>query len=156
MEICWKIEKKRGNYRPVLSWVITLEPAEKELAMAPVAVDTGIPMPHDYWESHCYPDKNERRGLPARGAWEVITPSHKAARSEGRMVLPWRKDNLYPEVEEGFSRVRAVMEKALTRAAVSLPMNDEGKMELRNMAKKRLAAGLTADRMLSGVIQKVA
>lgn len=156
MDISWKIQKKRGNYRPVLNWVITLEPAEMGLGMAPQAVDTGIPMPPAYWEAHCYPGQNERAGAGRQGSWEVITPSHRSGKAEGRMILPWREDNLYPEVSAGFERVRSAMEKALSLAVKSLPMDEEGKMTLAEMARKRLAPGLVADRMLASAMKKVA
>ena len=34
MHIEWKIEKKRGNYRPKLSWKISLDEYEKNLTEA--------------------------------------------------------------------------------------------------------------------------
>lgn len=156
MDITWKIQKKRGNYRPVLSWVITLEPAEMGLAMAPLALDTGIPMPPAYWEAHCYPGQNERAGAGQQGSWEVITPSHRSGKAEGRMILPWREDNFYPEVSAGFERVRTAMEKVLASSMRSLPMDEEGKMVLRDMVKRQMAPGLVADRMLGAAMKKVA
>lgn len=156
MEILWKVHKKRGNYRPVLSWAITLEPSEMALGLAPLPVDTGIPMPCCYWEPHCYPGQHERRGAASQGSWEVITPSHRSGKAEGRMVLPWREENVYPEVAEGFERVRSAMEKALSEAARSLPMHEEGRLELGEMARKRLAPGLVADRLLAAAMKKVA
>ncbi|TYT73246.1 hypothetical protein [Desulfobotulus mexicanus] len=156
MEIRWSIDKKRGNFRPVLSWSITLEPAEKELGMAPLAVDTKIPMPAAYWESHCYPGQHERSGKPVPGSWEVITPAHKSGKSDGRMILPWRENNAYPEVITGFERVREAMEKVLAEAAASTPMHEEEKMALGIMVRKQLAPGLAADRMLSSVLKRVA
>lgn len=156
MEIHWSIKKKRGNYRPVLSWTITLTPLEQDLGLAPIAVDTGIPKPETHWEGHCYPDRNERGNSAMTETWEVSTPSHKSGRAEGQIILPWRQENDYPEVAEGFGRVRNAMEEAVTAAAASRPMDEKGRLELGEMAKKRLAPGVAADRMLRLATKHVA
>ena len=43
MRITWKIEKKRGNLRPVLTYTVTLEDFERALATPPLTITSLIP-----------------------------------------------------------------------------------------------------------------
>ena len=154
MKISWHIKKSRGNYRPVLTWTIRLDPAETELGLSPVSVDTRIPRPCDNWEAHCFEGRHERIGNLA-GTWELVTPSFWSGKAEGKMVLPWRKDNAYPEIEAGFERVRDAIEMEVERATQSLPMETGGELEMGLSAKRKLAPARVADRML-GLSRKTA
>ena len=47
MKINWKIEKQRGNFRPVLKYSISLEEHEKAIAMHAVNIESSIPLVSD-------------------------------------------------------------------------------------------------------------
>ena len=49
MRITWKIEKKRGNLRPVLTYTVTLEDFERQLATPPLSITSLIPEPPQSW-----------------------------------------------------------------------------------------------------------
>lgn len=149
MQIEWKIEKRRGNYRPSLSWKIRLDEYEKNLALGSVEVQTSLPRPPEEWESFCYPGSNERaENWQPEKFYALSTPCHKNAELEGRVKLPWREDNLYPEVEESFALLRSVFEKALCQAYESLPLDTSHQMQASVSAKQFVASDLAARRLL--------
>ncbi|PIE68814.1 MAG: hypothetical protein CSA21_05700 [Deltaproteobacteria bacterium] len=149
MKITWKIEKKRGNFRPILSWTITLEPFEQELAVSRVEVTTTIPKPPTAWESFCYPGVNERaEGWTCQDCLILDTPGHKTGSSSGSTRLPWRENREYPEVEEGFTALRDAFEQELMAVYDSLPMHETGALENSSEARKHLAPGFAAQRLL--------
>ncbi len=149
MKIAWKIEKKRGNFRPMLSWTINLEPFEQDLAMSRVEITTGIPKPPTAWEGFCYPDTNERsEGWACEDFLVLDTPGHKVGSISGSTRLPWREDSEYPEVEEGFTALRDAFEEQLMAVYDSLPLNETGGLGSSSRAKKHLAPGVVAQRLL--------
>ncbi|MDD4701991.1 MAG: hypothetical protein PHI96_07180 [Desulfovibrio sp.] len=60
MQIEWKIAKKRGNLRPVLSYSVHLEDHEKALALPVVCIVSSIPKPDEDRQDYCYPGLLER------------------------------------------------------------------------------------------------
>ncbi|MCG8565544.1 MAG: hypothetical protein MI747_10740, partial [Desulfobacterales bacterium] len=60
MRIHWTIKKKRGNFRPTLTYTLKLETHEKALAVHAVTVQSQIPFIPRPHESHCLPGEHER------------------------------------------------------------------------------------------------
>ncbi len=151
MNIEWKIKKKRGNFRPILQYSITLTEYETELAVSAVRVLSSIPKPPDPGWTHCWPGQNER------GVWEpaeyypLMTPSHKTGHIVESVKLPWRDNNAYPEVEPSFLQLREAFERALTMAAASAPISEAGSLETSASAKRDIAPAVAAARILQVV-----
>lgn len=149
MRITWNIEKKRGNLRPVLTYQVVLEGFEKALALPMVRVESTIPEPPSSWQPHCYPHEFERAGAAPAGRYQLSTPGHARGKHGLTIRLPWREDNLYPEVEESFELLREAFEQALNAAHESEPMDEHGEVAVSASMKRRLAPALLADRLLS-------
>ena len=127
MRIDWKITKKRGNLRPLLTYTVTLEEHEKALALPPLRVRSSIPEPEDSWQEHCYPGQMERaEGGRHVSCYELESPSHRGKSWPQTLRLPWREDNAYPEVEASFLAFRKAFESLLEQACASAPMQEEG------------------------------
>lgn len=148
MRIEWTIEKKRGNLRPVLLYQVLLEEHEKALALPAVQVVSTIPKPLDFWESHCYPGRNERSGKFEEGCYSLNSPGHKEKGRQQTLRLPWREDNQYPEVEESFAVLRSVVEAQLTAAYESVPMSEQGELTTSSHMKVKVAPDVLARRLL--------
>ncbi len=154
MRIEWKIEKQRGNYRPKLTWKISLDEYEKNLALGSVEVETTLPKPPEDWEGFCYPGHNERvANWKPQSYYLLSTPCHKNIEMEGSARLPWREDNQYPEIEESFALLRNAFEQALRAAYNSLPLETKQHMNASAPAKKHIASDLAAQRLLRAVGQ---
>ncbi len=149
MKIDWKITKKRGNLRPVLTYCVTLEEYEKELALPPMRVLSSIPEPRDSWQEFCYPGQHERAGSSAGlSCYELEAPSHKGKSWPQTLRLPWREDNAYPEVEESFRAFRDAFERMVRDAYASAPMNEDGSLSSTGAARMHVAPGVAAARFL--------
>jgi hypothetical protein len=151
MQIEWSIEKKRGNYRPVLIATANLNDFECGLCLPAVRVESTIPKPPEASWSHCWPGQNERGGWTPVERYLLTTPSHKERSSMQRLKLPWREDNSYPEVEESFALLRAAFEEALAHALQSAPMSLCGSMEVTPAMRRTLAPAFAAQRILRAV-----
>ena len=150
MRIDWKIEKKRGYARPLLTYTIQLEEHEKALCLPALRVDSSIHEPIDSWQEHCWPGQYERADPPQVGAvYSIDIPSHQGRHWEQSLRLPWRSDNLYPEVEETFQHVRARFEEEVSRACASKPMQVEGSLEASTRVKQQIACSVLAERLLT-------
>ncbi len=151
MKIDWKITKKRGNLRPVLTYCVTLEEYEKELALPPMRVLSTIPEPKDSWQEFCYPGQLERSAGEAAGdlpCYELEAPSHKGKSWPQTLRLPWREDNAYPEVEASFRAFRTAFEDMVRDAYASAPMNEDGSLSSSGSARMHVAPGVAAARFL--------
>lgn len=148
MRITWHIEKKRGNLRPELYYDVVLEGHEKALALPYVRIDSTIPEPPASWQSHCYPGEHERAGVEAVGVYPLATPNHATGTLRQSLRLPWRRDNLYPEVETSFRELRRAFETAMAEAGASEPMDIRGELALSASLRRELAPALLADRLL--------
>ncbi len=62
MHIEWQIIKKRGNFRPILRYTITLTEFEVGLGMPAVRMQSCLPKPPDAGWTYCWPGENERIG----------------------------------------------------------------------------------------------
>lgn len=151
MNIEWKIEKKRGNYRPLLHYTVTLSEFECSLCLTAVRVQSVIPKPPEASWSYCWPGHNER-GQWTPSDWHLLmTPSHKDKSSSQTLKLPWREDNAYPEVEESFILLRDAFEEALSQAMQSVPMNQSGSLETSSAMRRTIAPAFAAGRILRAV-----
>ena len=91
MRITWKIEKKRGNLRPVLTYTVTLEDFERQLATPPLSITSLIPEPPESWQEHCWPGQHERAGQDDAGerpCYQLSIPSHKGRHGSQSLRLP--------------------------------------------------------------------
>jgi len=148
MRITWRIEKRRGNLRPVLTYEAVLEGAEKELAVPFVRIESTIPEPPSSWQAHCYPHEHERSGAAPCGCYTLATPGHQRPKNSQSLRLPWREGNSYPEVEESFRQLRLAFEEALAAAHDSDPMDEQGELSLSTGLRRELAPALMAERLL--------
>ena len=148
MRITWHIAKKRGNLRPELSYDVVLEGHEKALALPYVRIDSTIPEPAASWQAHCYPHEHERAGQIPASVYQLATPNHAAGTLRQSLRLPWREDNVYPEVEASFQALRRAFEAAFAAAGASQPMDVRGELTLSAGLKRDLAPSLMADRLL--------
>ncbi|ACS80616.1 hypothetical protein [Maridesulfovibrio salexigens] len=147
MIIEWNITKKRGNFRPVLTYTISLEDFEKELGLPQVVLESNIPEPPDSWSASCLPGKCERNGCDCT-AYRIYTPDHKTGETSGKLMLPWREGSDYPEVKESFLKLRNNFEAVLKEAYDSHPIDVEGKLELSGDTRRHIASGLVSQRFL--------
>lgn len=154
MKITWTITKKRGNFRPVLSYTCTFEDWEKELQVEKIQKKTKIPKPDYNWEEVCLPGCMERgKQSSSLGFWDLIADPGSVREQTCR--LPWRPGARpdYPEVEEGFRLLREAYEQALREAYDSGPFECTGELDLTQETKQHIAPGITAGRMLKVVGQ---
>ena len=158
MRIEWNIIKKRGNLRPVLSYTVSLEEHEKQLAVPSVSILSAIPKPEEDWQDYCYPGQYERAGQPGEeqsGFHTLEAPPHKGQSWTRTLRLPWRQDNEYPEVEASFIQLRLVLEKELAAAHASPPLQTTGSLQTSAPAKREIAPGVLAERFLKVAAGKV-
>lgn len=157
MNISWVITKKRGNFRPVLQYTITLNDFERELGVPMVRMQSSIPKPPETSWEYCWPGQNERGAWPdgeAGAAGEggefhqLATPAHKAGETVGFLKLPWRESNQYPEVEASFQALREAFERTLEEAAASAPIRLCGSLETSAEARRAIAPAFAAERLL--------
>lgn len=148
MKIEWKIIKKRGNYRPVLHYTVVLNEFERGLCLHAVRVESTIPRPPEASWTFCWPGQNERGQWTPSAWYSLMTPSHKDGRLSDSLKLPWRKDNIYPEVEESFAVLRAAFEAALAQALDSAPLDHCGCLETSGTMRQIMAPAFVAQRIL--------
>ncbi|MDL2269669.1 hypothetical protein LJC71_07830 [Desulfosarcina sp. OttesenSCG-928-A07] len=152
MQIEWIIEKKRGNYRPVLKYSVALEEHEKAMALPPVSILSAIPKPEADHKGYCYPGQHERSDAPEKQipkAFHTLdVPSHQGHSWTHCLRLPWRADNEYPEVEASFQQLRCAFEKELESAYASTPVKISQSLKTSGAAKTTIAPGVLAERFL--------
>lgn len=149
MIIEWKIHKKPGNIRPLLTYWVKLEEHETALALPGVRMASSIPQPEESRQEHCYPGQYERANPPLfDGVYILESPSHKGCCTAKAFRLPWRENNEYPEVEASFALLREKLEEVLTAASQSQPMSVEGSLRTSAAARACIAPGVLAERFL--------
>ncbi|WDP92751.1 MAG: hypothetical protein HUN04_24730 [Desulfobacter sp.] len=150
MKINWKIRKKRGNYRPVLNYTMTLEPFEKSLAIQAVSIQSfipEIPRPH---ESFCLPGKNERHQAWIPDRFHCLqVPYFKSGETRGFIRLPYRASGEYPEVEASFRELRDKYEEKVCIAYGQAPFETGGELDISSHTREVVAARVAADRLLA-------
>lgn len=149
MHIDWNIIKRRGNIRPVLQYMVTLEEHERELALPFIRIASTIPEPPDSWQEFCYPGQHERGGTPGpRKVYDLEIPSHKGRLWKQSLRLQWREGNDYPEVAESFRKLRDAFEAELKAAYDSQPMDESGSLQTSFDTRRFIAPGVLAERFL--------
>lgn len=151
MDMEWTIMKKRGNFRPVLRYTLTLTEFEVQLGVPAVRVQSPIPKPPDAGWTHCWPGQNERAEWTPAEWYLLMTPSYRTVTVTEDIRLPWRADNAYPEVEAAFTQLREAFESALADAVESAPMEARGSMQTSAAAKRTIAPAFAAERLLRAV-----
>ncbi len=150
MKIEWKITKKLGNLRPVLSYCFVVEKFEKELALPPINIESTIPEPMDSWKEYCYPNECERKqNAQYKGYYSLSLVSHKGNMLSQSIRLPWREDNSYPEVEESFKQLRQAFEAELAHAQASKAMEENHCLQLTDITTQSIAPVVLAEKFLS-------
>lgn len=149
MFIKWKIEKKRGNLRPSLTYSIELEEFEQNIAIPIVTIESEIPVIPDDYQNYCLPGTNEREeGWDPTKTHKLSTPYFKDGSIKEFIRLPFRDNNDYPEVHRSFEKLRNEFEKHLKASYDSKPISKEYRLELSEETKKIVASGITAAKML--------
>lgn len=149
MNIEWKLTKRRGNLRPVLTYTIALTEYEASLALPAVRVESTLPKPPDAGWIHCWPGQNERAaGWSPREFYLLLSPSYRDVRATGELKLPWRADGEYPEVAESFEYLRAAFEEVLAASTASGPLDMQGYLETSAQARKIIARDVAARRLM--------
>ena len=149
MRIEWHLTKKRGNLRPVLHYAAHLEEHEKALALPEVSIVSTIPKPEEDRQEYCYPGCLERaEGYRPKEFHVLESPSHKGHSCTRNLLLPWRADNNYSEVEASFQCLRDAVEREIAHANSSRPLDVSGTVSTSVQAKAMLAPDLMAERFL--------
>lgn len=149
MEIQWNITKKRGNFRPTLTYTVTLAEHERALGLPFIRIQSTIPEPSDAWQEFCYPEQLERsEGYKAEKFYNLEIPSHKKHTWQNSLRLPWREDNEYPEIRASLEVLRATFEKALKDANASLPMDENDSLCISESAREAIAPAVLGARFL--------
>ncbi len=149
MRIQWQIDKKRGNYRPTLSYTITLEEYERTIAMHSVSIQSTIPRIPNSGRSWCMPDCDERAS-----GWQPVefhhlhVPYFKTGTAAGFIRLPFRPGCRFPEVEQSFTVLRRAYEEVVGRVYAHEPFREQFELDMRPETKQKIAATLTAQKML--------
>ena len=150
MKIDWQITKKRGNFRPRLTYEITLESFEKELAIHSVQIETHIPMIPSSHLSYCLPGEHERNLSWKPDRYHVFqVPYFKDGYIDGFIRLPFRDSGLYPEVASSFENLREEYEKKVRDVYAHHPLEQTGSLDISEETRRRIASRVTANRLLS-------
>jgi hypothetical protein len=149
MKIQWTIRKKRGNYRPTLHYVITLEDFEKELAVSSLTIKSNIPKIPNPHQPYCLPDTNERVLKWKPQDYHFISvPYFKNGELEECIRLPFRESGVYPEVEESLRRLHFEHEKIVRLTYAHEPLNERKELEMLRDTRGHIAANVFSPRLL--------
>jgi len=150
MEINWQIKKKRGNFRPRLTYTITLESFEKKLAIHAVQVESHIPMIPSSHLSYCLPGQHERILSWKPDRYHVFqVPYFKDGYIDGFIRLPFKDSGQYPEVVSSFKKLREEYEKKMRSVYAHPPLEQTGSLDISEDTRSRIASRVTANRLLS-------
>lgn len=149
MLIEWTIQKKAGHLRPKLRYEITLEAFEIELAVPMVQITSTIPKPPDAGQHYVWPGTKECGKEMPDAFYDLCAPSHKTGFRRETLMLPMRRGNDYPEVEDSFLELRRVFEEALLEAYANSAFETRGRLELTPETKRCIAPSVVARRFLA-------
>ncbi|MCG8548844.1 MAG: hypothetical protein MI799_00420 [Desulfobacterales bacterium] len=150
MKINWQIKKKRGNFRPRLTYTITLESFEKKLAIHAVQVESHIPMIPSSHLSYCLPGEHERSPSWAPDRYHVFqVPYFKDGYTDGFIRLPFKESGQYPEVVSSFKKLREAYEKKVINVYAHPPLEQTGSLDISEDTRSQISSRVTADRLLS-------
>ncbi|PIE58660.1 MAG: hypothetical protein CSA33_01800 [Desulfobulbus propionicus] len=149
MNIQWSIDKRRGNYRPTLTYVITLEEHELAIAMHSVSITSSIPRIPNSGRAWCMPGCDERAlNWSPKEFHQLHVPYFKTGMTNDFIRLPFREHDHYPEVEASFSDLRQTYEQVVAQVYAFKPFRQEQTMDMTSATKQKIAATLTAQKML--------
>lgn len=153
MRIQWTIEKKRGNFRPTLTYTITLETFEKELAVNALSIKSRIPRIPNSHCHFCLPGEDERDAswTPERYHYISVPSVTYLKNGEIRKVirLPFREHGEYPEIEESFESIRNSYEDIVKQAYSHSPISERGEMNISAETRKIIAARVVGAKLLN-------
>ncbi len=150
MKITWNIKKKRGNHRPLLTYLIELEKFEQELAVPSINLRSSIPKISNPTATHCLPGEHERHPAWQPSEFHMIcVPYFKDGSRSESIRLPFRESGEYPEIEASFTELRNRYEEVVKNAYAQEPIQDHGRLDISKETKKVIAASLTAKKMLN-------
>jgi hypothetical protein len=150
MKINWKVEKKRGNFRPMLTYNISLEEHEAAIAMHAINIAGTIPRVPEGNRSWCSPCCDEREdGWQPESFHYISVPHFKNGSSSGCIRLPFRESREYPEVEESFKMLRTAYEEVVREVYSWKPVSEEGELNITSETKEQIAASIAAQKMLN-------
>lgn len=150
MKINWQIKKKRGNFRPRLTYTLTLESFEKELAIHAVQVESHIPVIPSSHLSYCLPGEHERSLSWKPDRYHVFqVPYFKDGYTDGFIRLPFKDSGQYPEVALSFKKLREEYEKKVCNVYAHPPLEQAGSLDISEETRTRIASRVTASRLLS-------
>lgn len=153
MRIQWNIHKKRGNFRPVLAWTITLETFEIDLAVDALTIKSLIPRVPNSHQAFCLPGVDERVHNWAPERYHYLSlPSVtyiKNREIRNNIRLPFRESGEYPEVEESFEMLKTSYEDILRQTYGHGPISERGEMDISSDTKKMIAAKVAGAKLLN-------
>ncbi len=149
MRIEWIIKKRAGHLRPKLHYEITLEDFEIELAVPMVRITSTIPKPPDAGQHYVWPGTKECGRETPEEVYDLCAPSHKTGHCRDTLMLPMRRNNDYPEVEESFRELRRVYEDALLDAYANSAFEKQGRLDMTSATKRRIAPVVAVRRFLA-------
>ncbi len=149
MRIEWSIKKKRGNFRPTLTYTLALEDHEKALAVHSVHVDSQIPYIPRPHESHCLPGENERaENWEPKDFKRLSVPHFKTGEIREFLRLPFRESMEYPEVEEAFRQLRGRFEAVLSQVYSLNAFERTGELGVSRQTAEDVAPAVMAQKLL--------
>ena len=149
MRIEWRIKKKRGNFRPTLTYHLSLEDHEKALAVHAVSIETRIPYIPRPHEGFCLPGENERApGWTASSFWHLTVPHFKTGEIKEFIRLPFRASGEYPEVEQAFRDLRKRFEMVVTSVYAQAPYEKKGELGVGKKTAQDIAAAVVSQKLL--------
>ena len=149
MRIEWTIHKRVGHLRPKLYYAMTLEDFEIELAVPMVRITSTIPKPPDAGQHYVWPGTKECGNETPAQVYDLCTPSHKTGHCRDMLMLPMRKKNDFPEVEDSFRKLRQAYEDALLKAYANSAFETKGRLDMSSATKRRMAPVVAARRFMA-------
>jgi len=147
MKIKWRIEKKQGYWRPVLTYSIELEQWEIDLAIPKVSIKSKIATPPDFFS---YATEEKNNNWKPKNYHTISTADWSVKKAEREIKLIWKpgKNPDYPEVEESFKMLREAYEKELIKAIESKGFIKDGELELTPQTKRKVAPYAAKQKMI--------
>lgn len=120
MRITYGITKRRGNWRPVLTYQCRKDKWEWDLAVPGGDTLVRVPRGHTYIEK-ALPGELERADKPFTDMVVLKLPSSDDMANDQKVILPWRPGAHpeYPEVHEAMQALMAEWERRVSEAMAS-------------------------------------
>lgn len=150
MQLTWNITKKRGNWRPVLTYKCVKDGWEDDLAVPGGRTHIRVPSPGSWPSANCMPGEHERSERFQMHESALELPMYTKTELTVKITLPWRPGAHpeYPEVEEAMGQLMAEWERQVLDALASSALTIEGTVEPSTEFKRQVAPYVAARRML--------